>query len=113
MSWFSSSGLRSWMIQRLSAVYLAVFLPLALAVVVLNPPSSFQQWHDLLSHPLVNSATGLFFLALLLHAWVGLRDVILDYVKPFSFRLVILMLIGLVWLGMGLWVLRSLMLLTT
>jgi len=112
MSWLSSTGLRSWMIQRLSAVYLAVFFPVALIALAIQAPGSYRQWHDWLAQPAVNVAAGLFFLCLLLHAWVGIRDVILDYVKPFAVRLVVLVVIGFTWLAMGLWVLRSLMQLT-
>ena len=112
MSWVSASGLRSWMIQRLSAVYLALFLPAALIAIWLHTPRSYHEWHDWIAHPLVNVAMGLFFFSLLLHAWVGIRDVILDYVKPFSLRLAVLVVIGFTWLAMALWVLRSLMILT-
>ena len=100
------------MIQRLSAVYLALFLPMALISLWLHNPGSYREWHDWIAHPAVNIAIGLFFLSLLLHAWVGLRDVILDYVKPFSVRLLLLVVIGFTWLAMGLWLLRSLMMVT-
>ena len=100
------------MIQRFSAVYLALFLPMVLISLWLPAPASYREWHDLVAHPAVNIAIGLFFLALLLHAWVGLRDVILDYVKPFSVRLLLLVVIGFTWMAMGLWLLRSLMTVT-
>jgi succinate dehydrogenase / fumarate reductase membrane anchor subunit len=34
----------------------------------------------------VSVATGVFFCALLAHAWVGVRDVIMDYVRPVAAR---------------------------
>jgi succinate dehydrogenase / fumarate reductase membrane anchor subunit len=36
----------------------------------------------------------LFFLALLYHAWVGVRDIIMDYVKPTGIRLALQTLVG-------------------
>ena len=112
MSQVGASGLRSWIIQRLSAVYLALFLLYALAAFNMNPPVSYQQWHDWFARPAMNIASGLFFIALLLHAWIGIRDVILDYVKPFSLRLTMLVVIGFAWLAMALWVLPTLVMLT-
>jgi succinate dehydrogenase / fumarate reductase membrane anchor subunit len=112
MSQVGAAGLRSWIIQRLSAVYLALFLLYVLALFSINPPVSYQQWHDWIARPAMNIATGLFFIALLLHAWVGIRDVILDYVKPFSLRLGVLVVIGFAWLALALWVLRTLVMLT-
>ena len=38
--------------------------------------------------------TMLFFLALLYHAWVGIRDIVMDYVKPTGLRLLLQSLVG-------------------
>jgi succinate dehydrogenase / fumarate reductase membrane anchor subunit len=32
-------------------------------------------------------ATLLFFASLILHAWVGMRDILMDYIKPTGIRL--------------------------
>ena len=42
----------------------------------------------------VRLATMLFFLALLYHAWVGVRDIVMDYVKPTGLRLALQTLAG-------------------
>ena len=42
-------------------------------------------------------------LSLLFHAWVGARDIILDYVKPFAFRMVKLTSLALYLIAMGIW----------
>jgi succinate dehydrogenase, hydrophobic membrane anchor protein len=54
-------------------------------------------------------AFGLFALALLLHAWIGVRDVILDYVKPPALRLALLAAVALFLLANGLWLAGILM----
>jgi succinate dehydrogenase / fumarate reductase membrane anchor subunit len=50
----------------------------------------------------------IFFAALLLHAWVGLRDVVLDYVRPAAARVAVFALLSLVLTAQGLWVARML-----
>ena len=43
-------------------------------------------------------------LALLAHAWVGIRDVVLDYVRPLPLRLFLLSMIVLALALLGAWV---------
>jgi succinate dehydrogenase / fumarate reductase membrane anchor subunit len=56
-----------------------------------------------MSNPAISVAAAVFFAALLLHAWVGFRDVIVDYVHPLAFRLSMLALLGSGLLAIGLW----------
>ena len=102
-------GLRDWLLQRICAVYLAGFLVYFMAHLVLQPMDSYQQWHNWMRHPLMAIASAGFIVALLLHGWVGMRDVVLDYVHALSLRLAVLSLIGLTFIGCGLWALRILL----
>ena len=56
----------------------------------------------------VSTATAVFFAALLAHAWVGVRDVILDYVHPLAFRACLLASLGLGLAATGVWAMRVL-----
>jgi succinate dehydrogenase / fumarate reductase membrane anchor subunit len=56
----------------------------------------------------VSIATAVFFAALLAHAWVGLRDVILDYVHDMVFRVGLLVLLVFGLTAIGVWVVRIL-----
>jgi succinate dehydrogenase / fumarate reductase membrane anchor subunit len=108
MSWRASSGLRAWVVQRVSAVYLALcFIALAIALVA-HRPLSFETWHGWFAHAAINVFAALFFVALVAHAWIGMRDVILDYVRNAAARFAALALIGLLLLAMLLWSLRVL-----
>ena len=102
-------GLRDWLLQRLTAIYLGGFLVYLLVHFLLQPQHSFQQWHDWVTHPVMIVATALFIVAVLVHGWVGMRDVVLDYVHAISLRLTILSLIGLTLISCGLWALRVLL----
>jgi succinate dehydrogenase / fumarate reductase membrane anchor subunit len=103
-------GLRSWLLQRISAMYLAVFLCYVLVHWLRHGAHSYSQWQSWLTSPLMNIAAAGFILALLAHAWVGMRDVILDYIKPVGLRLAVLSLVALLLAGSALWALRSLLL---
>jgi succinate dehydrogenase / fumarate reductase membrane anchor subunit len=105
-----ASGLRAWLLQRLTAVYLAGFSLVLLAYFLLTPPADHAAWQTWVTQPWVSLGLLLYVPALLLHAWVGLRDVLMDYVHPLSLRLALLSLAGLGLAGSGLWALQAIFL---
>ncbi|MCK4585959.1 MAG: succinate dehydrogenase, hydrophobic membrane anchor protein [Gammaproteobacteria bacterium] len=116
MSWRPSAGLRTWLLQRLSATYIALFLGIfAIKLIAARggEPLTYEVWRAWVSHPVSNIALILFIFALLLHAWVGVRDVIMDYVNSVPLRYVLLIGFGLSFIGMALWTLRTLLLVTS
>jgi len=102
------SGFHAWMWQRASAVYLAAYIVYVLAFLIISPPENHQALKAWIGDPDMWLASAVFFLALLLHAWVGIRDVILDYVHPSALRLGALAVILVFLLVCGLWVMRIL-----
>ncbi|MCU7918287.1 MAG: succinate dehydrogenase, hydrophobic membrane anchor protein [Candidatus Thiodiazotropha sp. (ex Epidulcina cf. delphinae)] len=101
-----ASGLRAWFLQRASAIYLLLFILYVLQHMVLDAPNDFAAWRGWVAQPLVGLGLLLFFASLLLHAWVGIRDVLIDYVHPTAIRVTILTLIGFALIGCALWVLQ-------
>lgn len=103
-----AQGLRAWLWQRLSAVYMLGYAVYAAGHLYLSPPQSYPEWRDWMADPFVSLVTALFFSAMLLHAWVGIRDVVIDYVGALFMRLALLAVTGLGLAGAGLWVLKVL-----
>lgn len=97
------SGLRAWVVQRLTAVYIAAFVVVAIVAFASGAATRYDDWHALWSCTLVNVAAQLFVLALVLHAWVGVRDIALDYLHPTGLRLAFLGLYALFLAGCTLW----------
>lgn len=98
-----AAGLKAWLWQRFTAIYLALFLVYLLAKLLLDPPLHHAEWRGWLGDPLVSTASLLFVFALLLHAWVGVRDILMDYVKPIALRAGLMALVIVALLGCGLW----------
>ena len=109
MSWRAASGLRNWLLQRLSAVYIVLFI-VVFVVVWGGQPFTYSTWHAWVADPFANVALILFVLSLLIHAWIGVRDVILDYVHSVAARYVVLIVIALGLIGLALWTLRIVLL---
>lgn len=104
-----SLGLKAWLVQRLTAVYLALFSIFVAVKLVCLPPQSFAEWQAWVAHPFVNAAMALFLVAVLLHAWIGLRDVLMDYIKPAGLRVVLFAALIVSLSGLGFWAIRLLL----
>jgi succinate dehydrogenase / fumarate reductase membrane anchor subunit len=92
-------------VQRVSALYMLLFVLFLLFSFALQPPHDFSQWHAWMARPGMSIAFFVFFAALLGHMWVGLRDVLLDYAKPASLRRGLLGAVVLGLLGLAIWLL--------
>ncbi len=90
-------GLRDWMIQRVSAIFMAVYTICLVLYIISHTDLSFVEWHSLFSQTWMKVVSALFLLALLWHAWIGIWTIFTDYIKSFVIRgllnfLVLLML---------------------
>ena len=90
-------GFRDWLSQRVTAALMALFT-LALVVQVLMPgPMSYDKWAGIFAAQWMKLLTFTVVVALLWHAWDGMRDIWMDYIKPVGVRLV-LQVATIVWL---------------
>jgi succinate dehydrogenase / fumarate reductase membrane anchor subunit len=87
-------GLADWLLQRLTAVVMAVYTPVIVACVLIYRPTTFAAWQAMFAGQFVRLATILFIAALLYHAWIGVRDIVMDYMKPVAVRLAALTVFG-------------------
>ena len=91
-------GLRDWLAQGITAVLMALFTVLLLARVILTKgPIGYDLWSGLFAPQWMKALTFTVIIALLYHVWVGIRNVLMDYIKPASLRLS-LQVFTIVWL---------------
>ena len=101
-------GLRDWLSQRITAALMALFT-LVLVIQVLLPRyarnadgerlkdasdkfilvTGYDKWAGIFSPQWMRVLTFVVIVSLLYHVWVGMRDVLMDYVKPVGARLVL------------------------
>lgn len=96
-------GLRDWLVQRITAVVMAVYVVLGVGYVLWQSPADYAAWHQLFAGQVVKTFSLLFLLSLFYHAWVGVRDIVMDYVKPASIRLLIHVLVILALILYAIW----------
>ena len=83
-------GLKDWVLQRATALIMALFTVVFAAVLIVVAPDNFAAWHGIFAHGAIKVACLLFFVSLFYHAWIGVRDIWMDYVKPDGLRLLLL-----------------------
>lgn len=101
-------GLRPWIIQRISAVFIAVFVVYVALTIIFANPLNENDWANWVAWPGNNIAIGLFLVALLWHAWIGVRDIVLDYIHNVVTRMLILTIFGSIIVGSGFWGIKAL-----
>ncbi|KAF0101049.1 MAG: succinate dehydrogenase hydrophobic membrane anchor protein [bacterium] len=96
-------GLDMWLLQRASALYMAGFLVAFLVLLLAAGPMGYETWRGLFA-PMYMKVGGLLFVtALLVHAWIGLREIFIDYVHCLVLRLGLYLAFGILYLGCLAW----------
>jgi succinate dehydrogenase / fumarate reductase membrane anchor subunit len=102
-------GVRDWLAQRITAVVMAVYLLFLAGFLLSHQPLQYADWQSLFQCQLFRLASLLFLLSLYLHAWIGMRDILMDYIKPTGIRLagevsvILVLILYLAWSVQILW----------
>lgn len=96
-------GLDMWLLQRASALYMAGFLLVFLMIFLASDPMAYASWRGLFLPLAMKVASLLFVAALLAHAWIGLREIFIDYVHVLVLRLGLYLAFGVLYLGCLAW----------
>lgn len=95
-------GLRDWLMQRVTAVIIVVFTVMLLGAIVAAPaPLNYDGWKAIWSQGFLRLAALLAFVSVLLHAWIGVRDIFMDYIQATGLRLAlqVVVIVALVYYG--------------
>jgi len=91
-------GLRDWLAQRVTAIVMVIFTLIVLAqVLTIRGPLGYEGWAGVFAPQWMKILTFVVIVALIWHAWVGMREIWMDYIKPVWLRLS-LQVATLVWL---------------
>ena len=98
-----ASGLKAWIIQRITSLLITAGVLFFTLKIVISPPDGVMQWRAWLSMTGISVFILLVLFALLWHAWIGMRDVFIDYVQPQGWRLAMLSLLAIYLAVCALW----------
>lgn len=83
---FGRSGLSDWLVQRVSAIILALYSVFMVGYLLLHPGLDYATWNGLFEQTWMRIFSLLAFISVAAHAWIGLWTVVTDYIKPTGIR---------------------------
>lgn len=102
----TGNGLKDWLIQRVTAVYLIVYLAAWVGYFMGHTHIDYDQWHALFQNQWVQVATILAVVSLVTHAWIGIWTVTTDYMTCTALRLSLQMVVLFSLLTQVLWCIK-------
>ena len=78
---FTRNGVSDWLVQRITAVVVAIYSVVLVAYLLFQPAVTYQQWSDLFSQTWMQVFTLMTLLATCAHAWIGMWTVGTDYLR--------------------------------
>ena len=94
---YGRSGLSDFVIQRVSAIVLALYTVFLVGFILLTPEVTFEVWKQLFSHLWMRVFSLMALLSIAAHAWIGLWVILTDYLterlmgsKALALRMIVL-----------------------
>ncbi|OGT54263.1 MAG: succinate dehydrogenase, hydrophobic membrane anchor protein [Gammaproteobacteria bacterium RIFCSPHIGHO2_12_FULL_41_15] len=103
----SRNGLSDWLIQRVSAVIIGIYLVFIVGYLLGHTigtrPITYQVWHHLYQSEIMKIATIMVVLSVAAHTWIGMWTVFTDYIKATWLRLILQISLVVLLLGYVVW----------
>jgi succinate dehydrogenase / fumarate reductase membrane anchor subunit len=102
-------GTGGFLAQRITAIFIAAYALILGVALCSAQPNTYAAWRELFSRGWMRIATLILVASLVWHAWVGVRDILMDYIKPDWLRLalqvltLLLLAVYLAWAAQILW----------
>jgi succinate dehydrogenase / fumarate reductase membrane anchor subunit len=97
------AGVAEWLLQRVTSLYMGGFVIYAIMHLSLLPVRDYTAWKAWFATGYVRIAWALFIASILIHAWVGMRSIYLDYLHPLWLRFSVTLITALGLLALALW----------
>ena len=81
------NGLTDWLLQRITASILVLYTIVLVYEIFAMETLGFEGWIGVFSQWWMKVLSILASFALIYHAWVGIREIWMDYVQPVKIRL--------------------------
>lgn len=87
-------GTRDFIVQRMTAVIMAIYTLILVVYAVFVPDLNFESWRALFVFkigvlPVGQTLATVVFVSIAWHAWVGVRDIWMDYARSDGLRIIL------------------------
>lgn len=96
-------GWQDWLAQRVTAVIMVLFSAVIIGFFMFKSGVNYAEWKELFRSQLFRILALLFLFSVYYHAWIGIKDVLMDYVKPAGVRVTLQVAVLLFLLACSIW----------
>ncbi len=87
------NGIHDWLLLRAAALVMTLYILYIIGFLVMSGPLTYDIWRGFFASPFTKIFTSLALLSVLIHGWIGMWQVLTDYVKPIAMRLLLQLVI--------------------
>lgn len=83
------NGVHDWLLIRASAIIIVLYVIYLVGFIATAGDITYPVWRSFFAMPLTKVFTLLTLFSILVHAWIGMWQVLTDYIKPLALRLIL------------------------
>ncbi|CCG86628.1 succinate dehydrogenase membrane anchor subunit [Erwinia piriflorinigrans] len=87
------NGIHDWLLLRAAAMIMTLYVFYILAFIVMSGPLTFDIWRGFFASSFTKVFTLLTLFSILVHGWIGMWQVLTDYIKPLALRMMLQLVI--------------------
>lgn len=80
------NGVHEWLLIRASAIVICLYIIYLLGFILLADTLTYDVWRSFFATPMTKAFTLLTLFSILVHTWIGMWQVLTDYIKPLALR---------------------------
>ncbi|MEQ9886841.1 succinate dehydrogenase membrane anchor subunit [Pectobacterium zantedeschiae] len=81
------NGVHDWLLIRASAIVIVLYVVYIIGFIATTGDITYEIWRGFFAMALTKVFTLLTLFSILVHAWIGMWQVLTDYIKPLALRL--------------------------
>lgn len=84
------NGVHEWLLVRASAIVICLYIIYLLGfILIADTLLTYDVWRGFFATPMTKVFTLLTLFSILVHTWIGMWQVLTDYIKPLALRLLL------------------------
>lgn len=87
------NGVHDWLLLRAAAMIMTLYVLYILGFIVMSGHLTWDIWREFFASSFTKVFTLLTLLSILIHGWIGMWQVLTDYIKPLVMRLLLQFLV--------------------
>ncbi|MEI2266874.1 succinate dehydrogenase membrane anchor subunit [Erwinia sp. CGal63] len=87
------NGVHDWLLVRATSIVMTLYILYILGFIVMTDTLTYDNWHAFFASSVTKVFTLLTLFSILMHGWIGMWQVLTDYVKHLATRLLLQMAI--------------------